>query len=289
MEKLSDLSKLSYLVTGGSGFFGKHFVKHLLELGVKRVCVLSRSESKQAEMAKQIADGRVRYFIGDVRDHARLRRAMHGIDVVVHAAALKRIETAHYNPDELVKTNIIGTQNVIDACLAVGARMILLSTDKACEPVSAYGWSKALAEGFMAAAGPGFTAVRYGNVAGSTGSVIPVWRKAAEAGEQIRITDPDCTRFWMTADQAVDFVLNAIPRVKEQLLTSNDLPAYRLGDLFDVITFKYRVSSKRPFPSISIVGLPIWEKKHESMLPGISSDKARRMSVEDLVEALKAI
>src|SRR5262249_49953194 len=159
-------------------------------------------------------DERLRFFVGDVRDLPRLRRAMEGVDLVVHAAALKRVEVGHYNPDEMVKTNVWGAMNVIDAATSAGvAKVVALSTDKSSEPVSPYGQTKALAESLFLNAnhmrgenGPKFAVVRYGNVVGSTGSVIPLWRAFLKFGRELTITDPDATRFWMTRDQAIDLV-----------------------------------------------------------------------------------
>jgi UDP-N-acetylglucosamine 4,6-dehydratase len=203
---------------------------------------------------------------------------MAGVDLVIHAAALKRIEVGVSNPDELVKTNVIGTQNVVDAALSVNAAAVLLSTDKACEPVSAYGYSKALAEAIFQAAGPGFAITRYGNVANSTGSVIPLWREMiADGAKSVPVTDPECTRFYMTEEEAVDLVMKTAIEMPQEIAIPT-LPAYRLGDLAGVLGV-----------NMDIKGLPVWEKLHESMRPGESSDNARRMSVSELREALKYV
>jgi UDP-N-acetylglucosamine 4,6-dehydratase len=226
-------------------------------------------------MAKELDDPRIRFFIGDVRDRWRLARACDGVDVVVHAAALKRIEVGFYNPVEMVRTNIEGAINVVEAARdAKVPKVVMLSTDKAFQPVSPYGQSKALAERIVLAAGgrTRFAVTRYGNVWASAGSVFPVWRAMLAGGCRVLpITDPDCTRFFMHMREAVDFVLRTIDTMKGGELNIPDLPAYRLGDLVTALGAEQNV-----------IGLPEWEKRHESMCEGRSSDKARRMSVEEL-------
>ena len=275
----------SVLITGGTGFFANEFVSHLLKHDIcPRVCIFSRDEHKQAVMRQKFNnDPRLRFFIGDVRDVKRLRTAMAGVDLVIHAAALKRIEVGRYNPTEMVNTNVIGAMNVIEASTnAKVSRVVFLSTDKAYQPISAYGQSKALAETMFIAAnevfgehGPKFSVTRYGNIANSTGSVIPLWREALKTSDTVQVTDPDCTRFYMTAVQAVDLVLTTIRDMQGGELVIPTLPAYRLGDLAEAMGAK-----------MEITGLPDWEKKHESMNDGNSSDKARRMTVEELRCAL---
>lgn len=278
------------LITGGSGFLGQALVRRVLGCpAVTRLCVFSRGEFAQAEMRDSIddADGRMRWFIGDVRDRDRLRWACQGIDTVIHAAALKRIEVGAYSPSEMVATNVTGTANVIDACAYAGVkRAVLVSSDKAWQPVSPYGQSKALAESLWLAAGaerhgPTFSAVRYGNVAGSTGSVIPRWRRMLRARRclELPVTDPEVTRFWMTVDQAVELVLQAAASAGQgELRLPEALPAFRLGDLCQAMAAEARV-----------VGLPAWEKRHEGLADGYTSDLARRMSVEELADALLAL
>lgn len=275
------------LITGGSGFLGRAMARKLLgKVEVERVCIYSRGEHAQACMKQETPDpdGRLRFFIGDVRDRERLRRAMEGIDVVIHAAALKRIEVGHYNPTEMVKTNVLGTMNMVEAAHDAGVKkVVLVSSDKAFEPVSAYGQSKAIAETIVLAAnhtrgkrGPLFAAVRYGNVSGSTGSVIPRWRQMILDGKAVvPVTDPECTRFWMTINQATDLIWNTIKTMAGGELNIPELPAYRLGDLAQAMGVE-----------MDIKGLPDWEKRHESMGPGNSSDKARRMSVDEIREGL---
>lgn len=224
-------------------------------------------------------DPRLRFFIGDVRDRWRLQRAMEGCDTVIHAAALKRIEVGAYNPVEMVKTNILGAINVVEAAQdAKVKKVIALSTDKAFQPVSPYGHSKALAEAIFASAndmansrGLRFSLCRYGNVWGSTGSVAPVWSHMLEDGEShVPITNPECTRFFMKMEEAVQLVLDTIRDMPEEIAIP-DLPAYRLGDLAEAMGAK----------TITI-GLPKWEKLHESMDETRCSKDARRMTIEEL-------
>jgi len=276
------------LITGGTGFFGRAFVRRLLETNAaERICIYSRDEYKQAVMRDEFEDDkRLRWFIGDVRDLSRMKRAMEGIDTVVHAAALKRIEVGNYNPTEMVKTNVYGTMNAVDAAADAGVKkFVFLSTDKAFEPISPYGQSKALAERIVLVSndtygkyGPKFSACRYGNVAGSTGSVIPRWRKILEKTDTVPVTHPDVTRFYMTKDEAVDLVLKAIDTMRGGETFIPTLPAYRLADLADAMN-----------ANINIVGLPRFEKMHESMEAGASSEHARRMGVEEIREALRHV
>lgn len=282
----------SVLVTGGSGFFGTAFAKRLLAMedGPSRIVIYSRGEHRQAEMARELAPfdphERLRMFIGDVRDRDRLRRAMEGIEVVIHAAALKRIETGAYNPLEVKKTNIDGAANVIEAATDAGVRKVIgLSSDKAFQPVSPYGTSKAFAESLFLAAnntrgssGPIFAVCRYGNVWRSTGSVVPTWHKMiADGADTVPVTDPECTRFFMTIDQAVDLVITTADTMQGGEIVIPDLPAYRLGDLAKAMGVK-----------MQITGLPRFEKLHESMCDdGNSSDIEHRMSIDELKDALR--
>lgn len=279
----------SVLISGGSGAFGNAFVSHLLSLDKKpdRIVVYSRGEHRQFLMSQTMPpehQWRLRFMIGDVRDRDRLRRALEGIDVVVHAAALKRIEVGHYNPMEMVKTNVGGAINIIEAAQDAGVKKVVaLSSDKAFQPVSPYGTSKALAESIFIAAnnitgwkGPRFSICRYGNVWNSTGSVVPIWRAMIAKGEKtVPVTDPDCTRFFMKMQEAVDLVMSTIATMKGGEIAIPTLPAYRLGDLAEAMGV-----------GIRITGLPAWEKKHESMALGNSSDAAKMMTVEELKEEL---
>ena len=274
----------SILITGGTGSFGQAFTKFLLaNTSIPRICIYSRGEHTQASMRLALGDDpRLRWMIGDVRDLPRLKRAMRGVQVVVHAAALKRIETGAYNPEEMTKTNVLGTMNVVEAaCGAASVELVLgLSSDKAFQPVSPYGHSKALAEGMLLAAnrthgGPRFMAARYGNIWCAQGSVVPKWRElAAQGSTTIPITNADCTRFFMTLDDAVDLVWGMLTgSTYSELVIPDWLPAYRLGDLAEAMNLQMRLQG---------TGLPAWEKLHESMDFNLSSDKARRMTVDEL-------
>lgn len=277
----------SILVTGGSGFFGRGFVRSALALGAQRVCIYSRGEYAQHLMREEFGgDERLRFFIGDVRDPDRLRRAMDGCDLVVHAAALKRVEVGEYDSVEMARTNVYGAMNVIKAAHEAGVRRVVaLSTDKAFHPVNAYGATKLVAEKLFLAAnndrgqcGPIFAVTRYGNVAGSTGSVIPTWRAALARGESVTVRDPEATRFWMTREEAVQLVLDTARTMRGGELVVPDLPAYRLGDLAEAMGVRFFVT-----------GLLPGEKLHESMEEGKPSDLARRMSVDELKEALRHV
>lgn len=271
------------LITGGSGFLGHGLTRALLANG-DDVRIYSRNEHAQYKMRTHFADAeRLAFFIGDVLDSERLERAMQRCDAVVHAAALKRIEVGAYNPDQMVAVNVTGTTKVIEAARRARVRrVVFVSSDKAFEPVSPYGLSKALAEHLCLAAnsmsiGPRFVVCRYGNVAGSTGSVIPIWRALIERGEEITMTDPEATRFWMRLDEAVGLVLSALHGDKELLIPA--LPAYRLYDLARAM------GAER----IRVTQLQSFEKKHESMGAGNSSECARRMTVAEIAEELTRV
>lgn len=280
----------SVLITGGTGFFGRGFARRLLDAGVPRVCIYSRDEFKQHQMRQEfVGEDRIRFFIGDVRDEDRLRRAMDGCDVVVHAAALKRVEVGEYDSGEMVKTNVIGAMNVIgaatDCCVE---KVVALSTDKAFEPVNAYGASKLLAEKLFLAAnnargkhGPRFAVTRYGNVAGSTGSVIPIWRERLARGLPCIVRDPNATRFWMTLEEACQLVGTTIATMRGGELAIPELPAYQVGALAAAMGVY-----AGPF---TYTDLGAGEKQHEGMQPGWTSDRAREMSVDELREALSHV
>ena len=287
----------SVLITGGTGTLGNALTRHLLDNKLsERICIYSRGEHAQAAMRERFNnDPRLRWFIGDVRDLSRLRRACQrneptcggrltlGVDLVIHAAALKRIEVGHYNPIEMCKTNVEGTSNVIEAAQDAGVRkVVFISSDKAFQPVSAYGFSKALGEALILAANnttgdtTKLAAVRYGNVWNSNGSVVPKWRDMLAAGaKEVPLTDPNCTRFFMKIDEAVNLVLSTAQSMKGGELAIPTLPAYRMGDLAKAFGVRPRV-----------VGLPSWEKLAEAMSPDQSSDKARRMSIAELKDQL---
>jgi len=274
----------SILLTGGSGGFGQAFTERLLKENVARICIYSRGEHAQADMARRLKDHRerLRFFIGDIRDRLRLTRAADGCDVIVHAAALKRIEVGFYNPVEMVKTNVMGAVNVIEAARDAGVgKVVALSTDKAYEPISPYGHSKALAEALFLAANTGeraprFALVRYGNVWCAPGSVVPTWKQMLEDGEEVLpVTDPDATRFFMWMHEAVDLVLDTIKTMKGGETAIPVLPAYRIGDLAEAMRAK-----------TVTIGLPHYEKLHEKMNEFSCSKDARRMTIEELRAAL---
>ena len=264
----------SILITGGTGSFGKAFLNRILtEHDPARVAVFSRDELKQYEMKMTLGDDpRVRFFIGDIRDRERLEMALHGVDYVVHAAALKQVDTAEYNPMEYVKTNILGSENVMTAAIAAGVKQVVaLSTDKASSPVNLYGATKLTADKLFVsgnhysyARGTKFAVVRYGNVVGSRGSVIPFFRRRAEAGKPLPITDVRMTRFWITLDQAIDFVIAAFATMDGGELYVPRIPSMRLTDLAEAIA---------PSSEIVEVGIRPGEKLHEEM---ISEEDARR-------------
>lgn len=264
----------SILITGGTGSFGKAFLNRILtEHDPARVAVFSRDELKQYEMKMTLGDDpRVRFFIGDIRDRERLEMALHGVDYVVHAAALKQVDTAEYNPMEYVKTNILGSENVMTAAIAVGVKKVVaLSTDKASSPVNLYGATKLTADKLFVsgnhysyARGTRFAVVRYGNVVGSRGSVIPFFRRLAEERKPLPITDVRMTRFWITLEQAIDFVLAAFESMDGGELYVPRIPSMRITDLAEAIA---------PGSEIVEVGIRPGEKLHEEM---ISEEDARR-------------
>lgn len=271
---MNQLSNASILVTGGTGSFGRAFIRHLLdEGGPRRVVIFSRDELKQYEMRAEFKDdSRLRWFLGDIRDVDRLKRAMHGVEFVVHAAALKQVDTAEYNPMEYIKTNVLGSQNVIEASLDAGIRKVVaLSTDKASSPINLYGATKLTADKlFVAANNYGaaydtrFSVVRYGNVMGSRGSVIPFFRSLHEQGRPIPITDLRMTRFWITLEQAVSFVVDSFEMMVGGELYVPRIPSMRIVDLAEAIA---------PGSPISEIGIRPGEKLHEEM---IAADDSRR-------------
>lgn len=266
------LNNKTILVTGGTGSFGKKFISKVLEQDVKKVIVFSRDELKQYEMAQEYTDPRIRFFIGDVRDKDRLYRAFDGVDIVIHAAALKHVGACEYNPFEAVKTNIHGAQNIIEAAIDRGVeKVIALSTDKAASPINLYGATK-LASDKLFVAGNSyagnketrFAVVRYGNVVGSRGSVVPFFKKLKENGETVLpITDERMTRFWITLEQGVQFVIDNLERMKGGEIFIPKIPSMTVTDLAEAIA---------PECEIKIVGIRPGEKLHEAM---ITEDDAR--------------
>ena len=261
------------LITGGTGSFGRSLVRKVLDQQLfDKVIVYSRDELKQYEMRQQFDDDRrLRFFIGDVRESERLHRAFDGVDVVVHAAALKQVPAAEYNPFEAVKTNILGAQNVIDAAIDRGVhRIVALSTDKASSPINLYGATKLVSDklfvqgnSYAGARDTRFAVVRYGNVVGSRGSVVPFFQSRAQHGV-LPITDERMTRFWITLDQGVDFVLSSLDVMRGGEIFVPKIPSMRVTDLARAIA---------PEARVEIVGIRPGEKLHEEM---ISLDDARR-------------
>lgn len=266
-----DLSNMSVLVTGGTGSFGKKFVSKILETNVKKVIVFSRDELKQFEMSKEYHDPRVRFFIGDVRDKDRLYRAFDGVDIVIHAAAMKQVPACEYNPFEAVKTNIHGAQNIIEASIDRGVkRVIALSTDKAASPVNLYGATKLASDKLFVAANSyvgdkdtRFSVVRYGNVVGSRGSVIPFFEQIRHTGK-LPITDERMTRFWITLDQGVQFVLDSLDRMYGGEIFVPKIPSMKLTELAKAIA---------PECDLEFIGIRPGEKLHEVM---ITEDDSRK-------------
>ncbi|WP_028660195.1 UDP-N-acetylglucosamine 4,6-dehydratase (inverting) [Nocardioides insulae] len=277
---MSVLQGSRILVTGGTGSFGKAFIRYALEhLDPARLVVFSRDELKQYEVRQLFRDDpRLRWFIGDVRDERRLERAMHNVDYVVHAAALKQVDTAEYNPFEFVKTNVQGSQNVVEAAIESGVKKVVaLSTDKASSPINLYGATKLTADKLFisgnhyAAAYPTrFSVVRYGNVLGSRGSVIPFFRRLAEERQALPITDMRCTRFFITLPQAVQMVVDAFDMMQGGELFVPRIPSMKVTDLAQAVA---------PGADMYDVGLRPGEKHHEEM---ISPEEGRRaLVVED--------
>lgn len=256
------------LITGGTGSFGKKFVGRLLkDFKPRRVVVYSRDELKQYEMQQEFDQPEMRYFIGDVRDGERLRTAMEGIDFVVHAAALKQVPAAEYNPMECIKTNVHGAENVIQGALAANVeKVIALSTDKAAQPINLYGATKLASDKLFIAANnmvgghrTAFAVVRYGNVVGSRGSIVPLFNKLIAAGsDHLPITDPRMTRFWISLQQGVDFVIKSFERMSGGEIFVPMIPSVRIPDL---------AAAMAPTLPTRVVGIRPGEKLHEVMCP----------------------
>jgi len=270
-----DLNDKSVLVTGGTGSFGKHFVKTVIEnYKPRRLVIYSRDELKQYEMQQLFPMEQypfMRYFIGDVRDRDRLDMALNNIDYVIHAAALKQVTTAEYNPFECIRTNVFGAENLVYAALRRNVRKVIaLSTDKAANPVNLYGASKLASDKIFVAAnnlsgadGTKFSVVRYGNVFGSRGSVVPFFRKlAAEGVDQLPITDPRMTRFWITLTQGVNFVLSSMELSRGGEIFVPKIPSSTVTDI---------ATSLCPSLGQKTVGIRPGEKMHETMIPADDS------------------
>lgn len=258
------------LVTGGAGSFGQAFVRRVLENGARRVVVYSRDEAKQAAMRATFSDDRLRFFVGDVRDRDRLVDACRGVDIVVHAAALKRVEVCEADPGEAKRTNVDGTENVAYAARVNGVqRAVLLSTDKAAAPNTHYGASKLMAERlwnasnvYSAGQTTRYATTRYGNVIGSRGSVVPLWKAQAITGT-LTVTDADCTRFWMSMDDAVDLVLLALERMR-----GGEVFVPKIGGS-SILSLATAIA---PHASYFETGLRPGEKLHEVL---VTDDEAR--------------
>ncbi|HOI84214.1 MAG TPA: UDP-N-acetylglucosamine 4,6-dehydratase (inverting), partial [Campylobacterales bacterium] len=273
------------LITGGTGSFGKKFIKTVLQnYSPKKLIVYSRDELKQYEMASEYNAPCMRYFIGDVRDGDRLLKAMDGVDFVVHAAALKHVPIAEYNPMECIKTNINGAQNVIDAALANGVeKVVALSTDKAANPINLYGATKLASDKLFVAANnikgskkTTFSVVRYGNVVGSRGSVVPFFKKlVADGATELPITDARMTRFWITLEEGVEFVLKSFERMQGGEIFVPKIPSMRVVDLALAIA---------PNLPMKIVGIRPGEKLHEVMCPADDSHRTIEFNDHFVIE-----
>lgn len=262
------------LITGGTGSFGQACVENLLNnSNARRIIIFSRDELKQSEMASRLAahDSRLRFFIGDVRDKDRLERAFEGVDYVIHAAALKQVPILEYNPSEAIKTNVLGTQNVIDAAINKKVkRVLLISTDKAANPANLYGATKLCAEKLMVngnfysgESGTRLSVVRYGNVLGSRGSLLHIINKQRERGE-VTITHEDMTRFWITLDQGVKFVLDVLEKMHGGEIFVPKIPSMKIKDFMMIMA---------PDCQLKVIGIRPGEKLHEVL---VTPEEARR-------------
>jgi UDP-N-acetylglucosamine 4,6-dehydratase len=269
----------SILITGGTGSFGKNMIRHLLKTNVARIVVYSRDELKQFDLKKELpSDSRLRFFLGDIRDKERLITAMKRIDYVVHAAALKQVDTGEYNPMEFVKTNVYGSQNVIAASIESEVeKVVALSTDKASSPINLYGATKLTADKLFVSAnsysnpnGTKFSVVRYGNVMGSRGSVIPLFLKIAKEKGTIPITDIRMTRFWITIEHAIEFVLESLQIMNGGELYVPKIPSMKITDLAQAIA---------PSCNIRETGIRPGEKLHEEMIA--LEDNRRTLEMDD--------
>lgn len=260
-----DLNGKTILITGGTGSFGRRFVSIVLQrYAPKRLIILSRDELKQYEMQQTFVDPCLRFFVGDVRDRDRLRRAFDGVDCLIHAAALKQVPAAEYNPFEFIKTNVIGAQNIIDVAIDLKIKKVVaLSTDKASNPVNLYGATKLCSDKLFIAgnsyagkSGTRFSVVRYGNVVGSRGSVVPLFMKLKESGT-LPITDERMTRFWITLTQSVDFVLMALDKMHGGEIFVPKIPSATIVDLAKAIAPQCKQDN---------IGIRPGEKLHETLI-----------------------
>ena len=257
----------SLLITGGTGSLGNALTRYLLSnTKVRRLIIYSRDELKQHEMRQRFGgDSRLRFFIGNVRDLERMRRAFTGVDYVIHAAALKQVPAAEYNPFECIKTNVLGGQNVIEAALDCGVKKVVaLSTDKACNPINLYGATKLCSDKLFVAGNAyaggrqtRFSVVRYGNVSGSRGSVVPLFKRLAQEGGDVPITDERMTRFWITIEQAVGLVMDSFEHMEGGEIFVPKIPSMRILDLATALC---------PGQPIRSIGIRPGEKLHEAMI-----------------------
>jgi UDP-N-acetylglucosamine 4,6-dehydratase/UDP-glucose 4-epimerase len=258
------------LITGGTGSLGQALTKRLLEMDAHAIRIFSRNENKQIEMENNIKDDRIRFFLGDIRDLQRLTRATEDVDLVFHAAALKHVPKIEYNPFEAIKTNVVGSQNMIDACLANDVeKVICVGTDKAVSPLNTYGATKLLMEKLFVAANnylnpekhrTVFLAVRYGNVLGSSGSVIPKFIEQIKTNKPVTITDPKMTRFSITMNEAIDFIFNATKVGKGSEVFVPKLYAYNIADVKNALTELLSDTGEK------IIGIRTGEKLHETLI-----------------------
>ncbi|WP_434458546.1 polysaccharide biosynthesis protein [Stutzerimonas urumqiensis] len=268
------------MITGGTGSFGNTVLKRFLDTNVKEIRVFSRDEKKQEDMRISLANDKVKFFIGDVRDYDSLTNAMVGVDYIFHAAALKQVPSCEFYPMEAVKTNVIGTENVLNAAVAAGVkRVVVLSTDKAVYPINAMGISKAMAEKLMVAKsrlmpkdGPVICATRYGNVMASRGSVIPLFIDQLKGGKVITVTDPNMTRFLMSLEDSVDLVLHAFENAQQGDIFVQKAPASTVADLAQALKELFGRSNP-----VKIIGTRHGEKLYESLISREEMAKAEDM------------
>lgn len=268
------------MITGGTGSFGNTVLKRFLDTNVKEIRIFSRDEKKQEDMRIALANDKVKFYIGDVRDFSSLTQAMVGVDYIFHAAALKQVPSCEFYPMEAVRTNVLGTENVLNAAIATGVeRVVVLSTDKAVYPINAMGISKAMAEKLMVAksrmipdAGPVICATRYGNVMASRGSVIPLFISQLKNGEPLTVTDPNMTRFLMSLEDSVDLVLHAFEHAQQGDIFVQKAPASTVADLAQALRELFA-----PDGAVKVIGTRHGEKLYESLISREEMAKAQDM------------